>query len=99
MIRFTRTSSIVPGKLGEALVFAKQVSDFLEQEHGLKVELMMPVGGNPHRIAWRSEYSSLGALEDFHTKTMKDPKYLEILTKAAQIFIPGSANDEIWRTL
>lgn len=99
MIRFIRTSSIAPGKLGDALAFAKQVCDFLEKEHGQKVELMMPVGGNPHRIAWRSEYSSLGALEDFQTKTMKDPKYLEILSKAAQIFIPGSANDEIWRTL
>lgn len=99
MIRFTRTSSIAPGKLGDALAFAKQVSEFLEKEHGQKLEVMMPVGGNPHRIAWRSEYSSLGALEDFQSKTMKDPKYLEILSKAGSIFIAGTAHDEIWRTL
>ena len=99
MIRFTRTSSIAPGKLGEALAFAKQISEFLEKDHGQKLEVLLPVGGNPHRIAWRSEYSGLGALEDFQTKTMKDPKYVDILSKAAQIFIPGSAHDEIWRTL
>ena len=99
MIRFVRASSIVPGKLVDALAFAKEVSAYVEKNHNQKLEVMMPVGGNPHRIAWRSEYANLGALEEFQSKTMKDPKFLELLSKAGPIFIPGSVNDSIWRTI
>jgi hypothetical protein len=99
MIRFVRTASIAPGKLGEALAFAKQVSDYLEKEYRQQLELMIPVGGNPHRIAWRAEYASLAALEEFQARTMSDPRYMQLLTQGATLFIAGSLNDAIWRTL
>jgi hypothetical protein len=30
-------------------------------------------------------------------KLMSDPKYMEMVAKAADNFIAGSVNDEIWR--
>lgn len=99
MIRFVRMASIAPGKLGSALAFAKQISEYLAKHHGLKLEVMMPVGGNPHRLAWRAEYASLAAMEESQTKFMADPKYLELLATGGDNFIAGSLADSIWRTV
>ena len=99
MIRFVRTASIAPGKLGDALAFAKQVAEYIDKNFGARLEIMMPVGGNPNRVAWRAEYASLGAMEESQTKMLADPKYLEMISKGAANFIPGSVNDVIWRTL
>jgi hypothetical protein len=63
------------------------------------MKVMMPVGGNPHRIAWTAEYANLAAMEEFQTKLIADPKYIEILSQGGANFIAGSVIDEIWRTL
>ena len=59
MIRFVRTASIAPGKFGDAVAFAKQISEFVRRQYGVQLEVLMPVGGNPYRIAWRAEYEGL----------------------------------------
>ena len=99
MIEFTRTSSIAPGKVAEALAFAKEMSEYVQKKFDRKLQVMMPIGGNPHRIAWRSTYPSLALMEEFQTKTLADPQYLSILSKAATLFVPASAHDDIWRAL
>jgi hypothetical protein len=99
MIRFVRTANIAPGKLGDALAFAKQVAEFVGKNFGVHLEIMMPVGGNPNRVAWRAEYASLAAMEEMQMKMLADPKYLEMVSKGAANFIPGSVNDVIWRTM
>lgn len=99
MIHFTRTASIAPGKMADALAFAGEVTDYLASAHDQKLQLMMPVGGNPHRLCWYSSYENLGAMEKFQAKTMADPKYLAILSKGAGIFIAGATHDDIWRSI
>lgn len=99
MIRFVRSASIAPGKFAEAIAFAKQVSDYIAKKHGVRLEVMLPVGGNPQRIAWRAEYESLGAMEAAQSKTLADAKYLELVAKGANNFIAGSVNDSIWKTI
>ncbi|MCK9382443.1 MAG: hypothetical protein M0P95_15445 [Sulfuritalea sp.] len=99
MIRFVRTAAIAPGKLGSALAFAKQISAYLEKQHELKLEVMTPIGGNPHRVAWRAEYANLAVMEQTQAKLMADSKYLELLASGGDNFIAGSLNDSIWRTM
>ncbi len=99
MIRFVRAASIAPGKLGSSLAFAKQIAGYLGKHHGLKLEVMMPVGGNPHRVAWRAEYANLAAMEEAQAKFMADPKYLELLATGGDNFIAGSVHDSIWSTV
>jgi hypothetical protein len=99
MVRFVRTASILPGKLMDALAFAREVSEHIQKQYGVKVEVLMPVGGNPQRIAWKADYASLGALEDMQSKFLADQKYLEITAKGSLSFIAGSINDAIWRTV
>ena len=99
MIHFTRTSSIAPGKVADAMAFAGEMTEYLGSAHGQKMQMMLPVGGNPHRICWYTSYENLGEMEKFQTKMMADPKYLTILGKAASLFIAGSAHDDIWRSV
>ena len=99
MIRFIRTASIAPGKFPEAMAFAKEITEHLKKQHGLKLEVMMPIGGNPQRLAWRAEYESLAAFEQMQTKIVADQKYWEMITKGGTAFIAGSLNDSIWRTV
>lgn len=99
MIHFTRTVSVAPGKLADALAFASEVTEYLGSAYGQKMQVMMPVGGNPHRICWYTGYDSLGAMEAFQSKTMGDAKYLAILAKSATLFNAGSVHDDIWRSM
>ena len=99
LIHFTRTTSIAPGKVAEALAFAGEMTEYLSSSYGQKMQLMMPVGGNPHRLCFYSSYDSLGDMEKFQTRTMGDAKYLSILGKGAGIFIAGSVHDDIWKTV
>src|SRR3954469_1792095 len=99
MIHFTRTSSVAPGKVAEAMAFAGEMIDYLGTSHGQKMQLMLPIGGNPHRLCWYTSYDSLAEMEKFQAKTMADPKYLSILSKAAPLFNAGSAHDDIWRSV
>lgn len=99
MIHLMRTVSVMPGKLGNALAFSKQVTEHIATTHNVGLTMLVPVGGNPFRIAWTSTYPDLGALGDFQAKLLGDRKYAEIISGAADSFIPGATTDEIWRTL
>lgn len=99
MIRLVRTASIAPGKLSDALAFARQISDYIGTKFGVRLEVMMPIGGNPNRVAWRAEYASLAAMDEMQTKMLADPQYLEMVGKGGANFIAGSVNDSIWRTV
>lgn len=77
----------------------KKVAEYLDKQHGVHLEVMMPIGGNPHRIAWRAEHADLAAMEKITAKYMADPKYLKLLSEGGTNFIAGSVNDAIWRTV
>jgi hypothetical protein len=99
MIHFMRTSGIQPGKVADAHAFAGEMNEFLASAYGQKMQLMVPVGGNPFRLCWYTSFENLAALESFQGKSGSDPKYLSILAKGAGIFIAGSAHDDIWRAV
>ena len=99
MVTVVRTGAIAPGKTAEALTFAHQISKLIKEKHGVTIELLVPVGGNPGRIAWRSAYESLAQWEALATKLIADAEYMEAIAKNSATFLPGSINDEIWRTL
>jgi hypothetical protein len=63
------------------------------------LRISIPVGGNPNRIRWSSDHENLAALEAQQGKLLSDPKYMDMVAKGADNFIPGSIHDEIWRTL
>jgi hypothetical protein len=99
MITFTRTGSIAPGKTREAIAFAHQIAKIIKEKHGVTLEILMPVAGNPYRIAWRTRYEGLAQLEAFSAKVLADADYMATIAENSANFLPGSMHDEIWRTL
>lgn len=97
MISFHRTASIAQGKVASAHAFAHKISAFIKKQTGVELRISIPVGGNPNRIRWSSDYENLAALEAQQGKLFADPKYMDMVAKGAENFIPGSINDEIWR--
>jgi hypothetical protein len=99
MITFVRTATIAPGKVVEALTFAHQIAKLAEKITGLKVGVSMPVGGNPFRIAWVAAQPDLAAVEANNNKLLSDPEYMKLSEGSASLFLPGSAHDEMWRSV
>lgn len=97
MITFTRTGLIAPGKAAAVAAFNQKVIDFYRTQYDQKVEVLRPIGGNPNRIAWVLRYPDLAALDSLLIRSQADPKHLELLASGADLFIPGSIHDEIWR--
>jgi hypothetical protein len=99
MITFVRTATIAPGKVVEALTFAHQIAKLVEKITGLKVGVSMPVGGNPFRIAWVAAQPDLAAVEANNNKLLSDPEYMKLTEGSASLFLPGSAHDQMWRSV
>ena len=99
MVSFFRTASIAPGKAGDAIAYAHQIAKFIEEKHGLKIALLMPVGGNPNRVGFHTMYPGLAEMEAMTVKLMADPEYMALIAGGAANFLPGSVHDDIWRTI
>lgn len=99
MITFIRSAVIAPGKTGEALAFAHQIAKLVTEKFGTRIELLMPVGGNPSRIAWSARYDSLAEWDTLSAKLLADSDYLKAIAATGDIFVPGSMNDDLWRSI
>ena len=99
MISFFRTASIAPGKAGDAIAYAHKIAKYIEEKHGLKIGVLMPVGGNPYRIGWHAMYPGLAEMEAMTAKLMADPEYMALVAGNAPNMLPGSVLDDIWRTI
>jgi hypothetical protein len=99
MITFIRSASIAPGKTGDAIALANQIGKHITENYGITIELLMPVGGNPNRIAWHARYETLAQVEALGAKLLADTEYMGIIAKNSATFLPGSVHDEIWRTI
>lgn len=99
MIIFTRTALIAPGKAREAIAFAQQITKLIKERHGTSLEILMPVGGNPYRIAWRTQYENMAQWETLSAKLLADADYMATIAQNSATFLPGSISDEFWRTV
>jgi hypothetical protein len=98
MISFVRTGAIAPGKGTQALALAQKIVAYWQSNYDQHIYLLRPIGGNPLRLAFTSSYTDLTEFEKMLNKTSADQKYMELLASGADCWIPGSLNDEIWRS-
>ena len=98
MIHFMRTAAIAPGKLGDAMAFAREVAKVVKSVNGVELALLTPIGGNPNRICWFSTYRDLGDFSDTRKKLGGSPEYMSLIAKAAPLFIAGSLYDDLWES-
>ncbi len=98
MITFRRTVSVAPGMFSAAIAFANEIKAQVKASAGVDLQIAMPVGGNPNRIAWMSNHENLAQFEASSQKLLSDQKYQELLKKTVGIIVPDTTVDEIWRT-
>jgi hypothetical protein len=99
MITYVRTANVAPGKTVEALAFAHEIAKLVEKVASVKVGVSVPVGGNPFRIAWVTSQPDLASVEAAWAKLMASADYMKISEGGAEYFLPGSAHDEMWRSV
>lgn len=99
MIVFVRTACIAPGRTRSMIGFAHEVAAHFKSAYGVPLEVLLPVGGNPARIAWSGRYADLAAMEAVTLKMTADTAYWALVEKHSADFVPGSVHDSIWRTV
>jgi len=99
MITFVRTGAVAPGKFAGAIAFAQKIVAYWRDHYDREIDVLRPVAGNPNRISFVGRYKDLAEFDSFATKSMADTKYLELLVGGADVFIAGSIQDEIWRSV
>lgn len=99
MITMIRSAAIAPGKTGDAITFAHTIAKHIHDKYGLKLTVVMPIGGNPNRIAWTATYESLAEWETLTAKLMADADYAKAVAANAPTFIAGSVHDDFWRSI
>ena len=98
MITFRRTASVAPGMFSAAIAFANEIKAQVKASAGVDLQIAIPVGGNPNRVAWVSSHENLAQIDTVTQKLLGDQKYQELLKKSAGIIVPDTTSDEIWRT-
>lgn len=98
MIAFIRTACIAPGKTRSMIEFAHEIATHFKNTYDVSLEVLLPVGGNPSRIAWSGRYKDLAAMEVVTLKLANDKAYWALVEKHTADFVPGSVHDSIWRT-
>ena len=100
MVIIHRQAVIAPGRLLEALGFAREVdahvSGLLPDSRGGRVGTEL--GGTLVTVHWFREFDDLAALERGMDALMSDETYLGFVSKAAGLFLPGTSEDEVIRT-
>src|SRR5262245_4258339 len=97
MITAIRTANAIPGKIGEAVMWGKEVATIAERITGKKATISISFGGPAGGIAWTYQFDNAGQVEDALSKLMVDREYLTAITKAESLLVPGSVQDQMWR--
>lgn len=96
MMMHIRTASIAPGKVPEALDFARQAIALIRERTGVEVRVTTALGGDQSRLALFAQFDALGAYETQMARLADDPRWQTLLSANAGTFLPGSAHDRIW---
>ena len=99
MITCRRTVTVPAKNLGAALAYGRESISYAKGKVGVDTKIEMPIGGNPWRMCFVMQFDSLAAFEQAMNKLNSDPKYMELAAKSSDIFVVGSAIDEVWASV
>lgn len=96
MITFVRRVRMRNGYFDEALELLRRRVEYLDQQHGIRIELSLRFGGPVGEVAMVSRHRDAGELERFRCKIMVDQGSGHLLREISQVTLPGETHDEIW---
>ena len=99
MITFNRIAAIQAGKAGPAMAWAHEICAYLKDGYGMSVDMAVPVGGNPSRIAWTVRYDNMAAMETAQDRMLMDARYQQIVARGGDFLISGATRDSLWKAL
>ena len=100
MIRHQRFGRAKVGKGREGLKFAKEIADFINTKYApVSVQVYTEVFGEYNTIYWHTDHDDLSTLEEAHDKLIADPEYLAILNKGSDIFVEGTLQDKLLKSV
>ncbi len=99
MITWLRSAAIAPGKVPDAFAFVNKAARLIEENHGIRIAISLPLAGNPTRIFWSAQHQDLQAFERDHKAINTGAAFLRLLGEASSCFIAGSTHDEILQTI
>ncbi len=85
--------------LVDAIGFAVEVADFVEQKTGNATGVMTAVTGNRAQMAWIGFSESLDQLGTEGQTLEADPDYLAFFARSESLFVPGTLEQSIWQML
>jgi hypothetical protein len=100
MIKAVRAMSVQSAKAREAVIFAKDVAEWLNtHQPGHDVRVFREIFGKNGTIYWTSEVEDLATLERLTAEREGDPEWQALLERAAGLFVPGSTRDTLLRSV
>lgn len=99
MITFVRRVRMRNGYFDEAMELLRKRKDYLEQQHGVVIDLRVRFGGPVGEVALVSHHRDAGELERFRSRLIADQGSGRLLREIAQVTLPGETHDEIWMDL
>jgi hypothetical protein len=97
MITWIRTAKTLPGRLLEGVDWGKEIETTIQHITGKKLVVATTFGGTMGEIAWIGQFADGTEVEEFYSKVTYDHGYQSALTTARVLFVPASANDQMWR--
>ncbi len=83
----------------DAIGFALEVAEFVEQKSGSAIGVMTAMTGNRAGLLWMGFSESLDQLATDQQKLETDPDYLAFFARSENLFVPGSLEQSIWQIL
>jgi len=99
MITLVRKATVVTGKLGDEVGFAKEIASIASRVIGTEVWVATTIGGTTATLGWISTYKDLAAYEASLAKLMSSQEYVGAIKKAQGLLIDGSISDQLWRDI
>jgi hypothetical protein len=96
MVIVVASVTIMPGKQLEAFAWARQADTAASRLLGRPIRHALSFGGQTGRLAWIAEYEDMAQCVQIIGKVFQDAEYQGLLPKAADLFVPGSAHEDIW---
>jgi hypothetical protein len=97
MITFFRMGTPLAGKRKDAAEYAKKISTYISENHGVECSAAIRIGGPSGRCGIRLVFDNMAGLEAWIDKARADDAYVKA-TEGAATLMDGT-EDAVWKVL
>jgi hypothetical protein len=95
-----RSAKIAPGKTLQAIEFATGIVEYSKKYEGVAdVNIYLDSFGEIGTMRWMADYDNLAALEKVADQIRDDQEWFKKVEQMGDLFIEGSINDIVMRSL